>query len=807
MTQRIKIFIRILLIFFGCYFLLLSFLVIYLEKYKNEFWQKIKTELETATKSQIHISSIEFDLIKSYPNIRFGFNDFEIIDSTSKEKVVSAGKIEAKIDLFSILFLNPEITKIYVNNALVQIKNNASGTSNFSILNTKNDNGILNQTAPKPFSFPSYLPIHEIQLSNFRIKFVDSSQFKYIDLELINHKILINTQKKSISINGKTHFGGLGFNTKFGYFLQNADLNTNINLQYIDSLKRFTIFESKAMLDTATLAISGYILPSPFDMNLIIATKAILPHIVIPYLNNNIQNILGNIIVQNPVAASVTISGPFLPKIDPSIHLVFSSENNSVGYKDLPFAVNKMAFNGYFINRIDTNKLPGDQNSIINIPEIKGEIGFSKVSAYAKIENLFYPTLQAKTSVYIDLPTLEKNIKGFPLSNAQGNAHLTLLFNGNLPDFYGKFNFANWKYKGHCSFNNINFTNENIEYKNINGAFDVKNDTFRIINALKANIAGNQVEVDGKITRPIFHILSKDSLMEAFFKIKSENFDINNLIKGNIDKTTIKKKSIKPRETIQKVQESLRNIKFNIDFYLKKAKYKKLETTNISGTLIHYGDKIELKNLKTDNPKGKINLKFLLENLYENQKKISVKMSIKKFDVNHFFYGMNNFDQKTIVAQNIRGKINADISIQCSLNKNYEIIRKTINADTKLNIEKGKLIDFKPLTHITKYIFSSKRTDTISFLSITQKSKIKNGNLYIEDMRIETNIFSFNLKGDFNEQNDANLKINIPWYNLKTEKKYKEAIKNKNKSEKGLVLRFQMTSGKIKVSPLFNERY
>lgn len=807
MTQRIKILIRISLIFFGSYLILLATLAIFLEKYKKEFWQKIKTELETATKSQIHISSIEFDLIKSYPNIRFGFNDFEIIDSTSKEKVVSAGKIEAKIDLFSILFLKPEISKIFVNNALVQIKNNASGLSNFSILNTKNDNGILKQTAPEPFSFPSYLPIHEIQLSNFRIKFVDSTQYKDIDIELINNKILINIEKKTISINGKTHFGGLGFNTKFGYFLQNADVKTNVNLQYIDSIKRFIIFDSKALLDTATLAISGNILPTPFDMNLVISTKAILPQTVIPYLNNNIQNVLANIIVQKPVAASVTISGPFLPKTDPNVNLIFYSENNIVGYTDLPFTINKMAFKGYFNNRIDISKVPSDENSIINIPKIEGEIGFSNISAKAKIKNLIYPTLDAKAIINIDLPTLQKNIQEFPLSNAEGNANLTLYFNGKLPDFYGNFNFSNWKYSGLCSFNNINFINGNIEYKNINGAFNVKNDTFRIINTLKANIAGNHVEVDGKITRPIFHILSKDSLMEAFLKIKAQNFDINTLIKSNNVNTGIKKKSIKPRETIQKVQESLRNIKFNIDFNLKKAKFKKLETTNISGSLIHYGDKIELKNLSTNDPKGKINLKFLMGNLYENQKKISIKMSIKKFDVNHFFYGMNNFDQNTIVSQNIKGNINADISINCLLNKNYEIIRKTINADTKLNIEKGKLIDFKPLIHITKYIFSSKRTDTISFSNITQKSKIKNGNLLIEDMRIETNIFSFNLKGDFNEQNDANLKINIPWYNLKTEKNYKEAIKNKNKSEKGLVLRFQMTSGKIKVSPLFNERY
>ena len=144
----------------------------------------------------------------------------------------------------------------------------------------------------------------------------------------------------------------------------------------------------------------------------------------------------------------------------------------------------------------------------------------------------------------------------------------------------------------------------------------------------------------------------------------------------------------------------------------------------------------------------------------ENNFKLTGNIKLENIDVKKTFSAFNNFGQDFIMAKHIKGKSSSIIICNITLNKFLEIDLDKINIDSKVSIEKGELIDFKPLESLSNYV---KLDDLahIKFSKLENEIKIKDKIISIPNMEIKSSALSLIISGKHFFNQEYNYKISL----------------------------------------------
>jgi hypothetical protein len=181
---------------------------------------------------------------------------------------------------------------------------------------------------------------------------------------------------------------------------------------------------------------------------------------------------------------------------------------------------------------------------------------------------------------------------------------------------------------------------------------------------------------------------------------------------------------------------------------------------------------------------------------------------VNNADVHKVFYAFDNFGQKTITYENLKGKLSANFNFETRLNNNVKIVPGSMKGLLHFDLNKGYLINFEPLLKIKKLMFKKRNFERVEFSPIRSDFRLKGQEIEISPMEIESNVITLFIDGIYSFARKTDISIQIPLSNLK--KRDSTYVLNPNDPENRqgsrIYLRAIDENGEVNIKLAFRKR-
>jgi hypothetical protein len=208
---------------------------------------------------------------------------------------------------------------------------------------------------------------------------------------------------------------------------------------------------------------------------------------------------------------------------------------------------------------------------------------------------------------------------------------------------------------------------------------------------------------------------------------------------------------------------------------------------------------VDIRSLQVNTCDGKVTAKGTVRGL----SRIKADISVENVDVNKAFTQFENFGQKIVVSENLKGKLSVEAKIKTQLDDKMEVIGQTFSGEVHVSLKDGHLINFEPIQNLSTFLFKNRDFNDVTFSEINESFRIHGFEMQINELEIGSNILNlYVVNGIYNLKGNSNINVLVPWSNLK--KRGKNYIpRNTGESAentKGLKINFSGPSNKMKIT-------
>lgn len=797
MARWLKISLRILSVFVGLIILTWLAGAFYINRNKKEVLASILEQLNKNLNGKITARSMEPTLLKGFPGISVSLNDVLLRDSLwaqHKHDLLKAQDINVSLNLFSLFSGNVNINRISINNASVYIYQDSSGYSNTSIFKSK--------PAPEKKSSPksSALEIKNINFNNVKLVLDNQKRFKLFNfaIDQIEGKMEYPDSGWTGKIKLKTMVNSFAFNTRKGSFLKDKLLEGTLSAHYSRVEDAVILAPEILKIGANPFKIGAKIDLANSGFNISIAVDQILYKDIALLLSPNISSKLLKFGIEKPIDVRGNIIDDGSGKYgDPLIRVGIKVRDNIVSIPAGTLTATN--FDGSFTNQDTVGGIIGDENSSIKFLKLTAKYFNAPLKIDTlTVNNLARPIATGLITSQFPLSNLNNSIGTNDFEFKNGTASLSLYCKADIDNFRftkpvvsGKIKIANADIlyiprKMHLvkSALNIDFNQNNLSIQN--GHFQLGKSELNV----SCNIAN---------FANLYYTDPEKILVNL--KMHSPQLYLNEFLPF-LGPRTVKKKT-KSSAGTKTVSKELSNVlevsKMNIRLTVDKAIYDKFTAKNLDADISLRGEGIFLNKISVAHAGGLLSLNgSIIQESASNRFKINSKIS--HVSVKDFFYSFDNFGQKSITNQNLRGYLSALVNIGGRISHGGKILPRSINGKVVFNLKNAALVNFEPLEKVGKLAFANRNLSDIRINNLDGTLNINGDKIAISPMQINSSVLNLNVKGIYGLTSGTNIAMDIPLRNPKGD----EVLDKKQKREarmRGIVLHLKAVdeNGELKV--------
>ena len=145
------------------------------------------------------------------------------------------------------------------------------------------------------------------------------------------------------------------------------------------------------------------------------------------------------------------------------------------------------------------------------------------------------------------------------------------------------------------------------------------------------------------------------------------------------------------------------NVRFQLHAAILKFTYARFEARAITGEIEIKNQKAMVSDMKLEAMEGTATIDAFADNS-NNRLEVALQSRLKNINISHLFDQFNNFGQTTLQDKHLKGYASAEIDFSGRWNNRLEVDENSLRADARLNIERGELLDFKPLLSLSRFV-------------------------------------------------------------------------------------------------------
>ncbi|RYD72489.1 MAG: hypothetical protein EOP53_21835 [Sphingobacteriales bacterium] len=198
--------------------------------------------------------------------------------------------------------------------------------------------------------------------------------------------------------------------------------------------------------------------------------------------------------------------------------------------------------------------------------------------------------------------------------------------------------------------------------------------------------------------------------------------------------------------------------------------YNKFNASKLSANITLLQDRYVFNNVSMNHAGGSMQMNGSMLQQKGNANHTSLNASFHNVDVSSVLHAFDNFGQDGITEKNIDGKLTASLKSNMTITDAGKVLPETINSEVDFSLKNGSLKNFEPIKKIQDYIFKKRDFDNIQFAELKNKFEIKNREITINRMEIQSSVLSLFVEGIYSMRGNTDISIQVPLKNLKKRK-------------------------------------
>jgi len=618
--------------------ILLSLMVLLPIAFPGKIESEIKKFANENLDGDLDFKEANLSFFNHFPSLTLTLKDFSLNGSApyKNETLVKANEIAFGINISSLVFnKSVNIDKIFISNALINIKVNEKGEANYNVY-------VSDEKETTKDTSAASLRLDKIAIKNSRISYDDKSTKIQIDAKGFNYVGKGDLDESVFDLHTKATIDALDFTFGDETYLKNKNVKANLITQVNTNSLSFVFRQNDLKINKLPVQFIGKFdfLKNGYNLDFAIDSKNSKLNDFFTALPPQYVTWLEKTKVKGDTDISLTLKGNYIAATHSKPDLAFNMKirDGKIDYKGAPFPVSNIFLNfDTKLPSLDTEKLE------VNLDSIFFNVGKDYFKAIVKSTGLEKPVVDAKINASLDLQKMDRAF-GFENMDLKGILKMDITAKGK----YDKVN------------KTFPITKGDIELKNTTIKTEYYPNPIENINLIAKISNGNGTLKDLKvaITPASFVFEGKPFALNADFQnFEDIAYDIK--AKGEIDVAKIYKVFSKKGLNLEGY------IKADIAFQGKQS-----DATNGNYTKLNNSGTLLLKNIKTTSeylPKPFVINEGLFTFLQD-------KMSFSNFIAT---YGASDFKMDGYL-QNV---INFALSDSAVLKGNFSFSSNFINVD------------------------------------------------------------------------------------------------------------------------------
>ena len=706
---------------------------------------RILTEINKNLTSELKAQNVSLSLIRSFPSVALDLRNVSLQGSDNKP-MFKAAQVRFQFGLFSLFSQNIDIEAVVVENGALLLKVNKNGKANYDIVKTSE-----NDTKSDVI---------------FRLE-------KAIIADMaIAYENITNAQNLDFTINNATFkgaFSATNFDLKSSADIQSHSITvgentflTDNNVTYTTAIKvdldkkLYQIKNFELGIEKNIFEVAGTVQKNKKTTQLDLSFEGKDCNLakLLQLLPKNQRVYLADFQSDGNISAQATVKGLITATQNPTINATIDLKNGIIRSPKLADALENVSFNATFTNGSARNA----SSSAFLIPDFKGSFGNQIIDARFGIKNFDLPYIDFYFNGKLPL----KSMYGLVQQNSSDGSGFLILqdlkVQGFLDDMKKSMNIEKVQMSGKIAADNIAITLRQGQITIPKGNIEFDNNKI-VVENLDIQGLENAVLVNGDASNFLPFLLSDtlqiDTKLNFDAKLYATKLDLNKLISpSEEDKKTVSKTQNGTKKALNTFYKYLNgNFKAEVENF----DYHRIKGKNFIGNINFTDDNINLSG-NVEAMGGNMQIKGRLAT--QDSPDLHAIISCNKIDANTFLYQCEDFGQKILTNENLKGVLNAKIVIDAQWDTQGNFLDKKLVTYAYVDIQNGEMKNVKMLEDFSTFV-KIEDLKNIKFTNLENWFEIRNGWIFMPAMTIRSNALNMMISGAQSFQNDINYNMKV----------------------------------------------
>jgi hypothetical protein len=730
--------------------------VIFTQLYGDKLKKLLIEQLNNELLVKIEIKGdVKFVFWKDFPKATLEINQLVAHGSApySQRKMLRANRVYLNMSIYDLIKQNWSFNSIIIEKGTFDLFKDKQGKTNFQLVKEN-----ANPKNAKAIDFS----IDKALLKKVQIKYKDETTDFITDVIINNATLKGNFKKETLFFNAEIESKVNVLSIKNETYFDNKNVALKGSLKIDTDKENYELKTDYVTIENNVFKVNGLIALNKLGtmLSLEIESQEITVKDAANLAPKTVADKLNEYGLDGTISGKVTIEGMLSAQQNPFINANINLKKSSFSIKEINSTANNFSANIQYNNGSEKN----NKTSSLKILNIKGTIAGTPVSGLINVINFDNPNLHIEYKGDLDLGLLQPFIVNETVTQVKGLLKFeNLLLKLNVNEIKAMNSPEDLQIQALFNAENVQLNIKDEDIIISEGKFSINYNQIDIEQAIVAALQSN-LKLNLKLDnwKLFLFALNKNGVSALNQLLIDANVEADQLNWNNWQKFFAKEATPKnannPETTFNSNQAG--NLgghakvtigNFNLDKFNAKQVAAKLAFTP-NQIFLHNGSLVALGG--DADTKGYFAF---------GDKKLEVNFSLiaRNVEIKELFKSFDNFEQTTITQENLEGKLTADIKYSSVWNSG-KFDRNSLYVYADMKIDNGKLLNFKPLESLSKFI-SIEELRNIKFATLKNTIEIKNQTITIPKMLINSSALSLSLNGTqtFSGNIDYHIKLNL----------------------------------------------
>jgi hypothetical protein len=777
-------------------------LAVYVEWNKDSLLAKARATVNARINGTLDIGQIDISLFSHFPAVTIRLTNISLRDSAwprHRHDLVKAARLDIGCAPLRSLFKGRlELNKLSLEHGTIYFFTDSTGYSNTYLFKPRPGAREEKSAGGSP---------REIELTDIHWVIEQQDRHKLFDLDVRRLKTGISRQDRDLRFDATMTLeaDSLSFNTEKGSFIRRRAVIGKVGATYNLASHILQVQKARLTIDGYPVMASGRFFPTvkPDPFFLSIDVERIPFRQAAGWLTPHLREKLAAFDIDKPVSIHAQLDAGSADQRQPQIQVRLNLGQGSVvtpaGHFDAA------SFQGSFTNEWIRGKGREDENSAILLTAFSGRLDNLPLRADSLlITNLKDPQLACDLHSRFALADLNDVFGSETLQFQKGDCRMDLRYKGPLSENDSTGATVNGELEMDSA--GLLYTPYQFALSHINGRLLFR-DQDLVVDHLEARAGNTKLRIKG-VAKNLISLLdhnAEDVSMDWALTTSHLALEDFTALAGRSGTGATKRSTAAVfGATARRIDNFLKAGLIHVSLDAADLSYEDFTGAHARADLVFQGHDIRLTRMTIAQGTGKLDLKAVLERQPgRGLNPLTLESHLDQADLPGLFASFDNFGQKAITAHNLKGKVDADITMTGLLTDQAKIVPNSLKGTVDFLISEGQLIDFEPIEKVHEKILKNRDLSEIRFGTLQNRLDIDSTTVTLHRMEIRSTAFTLYAEGRYDLRKGTDMSLQVPISNLKAKPTDVPPESRGNDSKAGLSVRLRARTdedGQLKIT-------